>query len=106
MLRPRAAVGRGFVYEFLKSAPFRSTLTSLVTGTTGSHQRAHAEAILQVPLRLPSPSRAAEFERIVGPMLDRVTVARRESRTLVALRDALLPRLLSGEADPSFGRGA
>jgi type I restriction enzyme S subunit len=105
VLRPRDAAGRGFVYEFLKSAPFRSTLTSLVTGTTGSHQRAHAEAILQVPLKLPDPSRAAQFERIVGPMLDRIDVARRESRTLVALRDALLPRLLSGEA-PSFGRGS
>lgn len=105
VLRPCVGVGRAFVYEFLRSAPFRSTLTSLVTGTTGSHQRAHAEAILQVPLRLPGPSRAAQFERIVGPMLHRVAVARRESRTLVALRDALLPRLLSGETSPSFGRG-
>ena len=105
VLRPRAGVGRAFVFEFLRSAPFRSTLTSLVTGTTGSHQRAHAEAILQVQMRLPGPSRAARFERIVGPMLDRVAVARRESRTLVALRDALLPRLLSGETTPYFGRG-
>jgi len=105
VLRPRVGIGRAFVYEFLRSAPFRSTLTSLVTGTTGSHQRAHAEAILQVQLRLPGPSRAAQFERLVGPMLDRIAVARRESRTLVALRDALLPRLLNGEAGPSFGRG-
>ncbi len=105
VLEPRPGVGRAFVYEFLRSAPFRSTLTSLVTGTTGSHQRAHAEAILQVTLRLPGSSRAAQFERIVGPMLDRIAVARRESRTLAAMRDALLPRLLSGEA-PSFDRGS
>jgi type I restriction enzyme S subunit len=105
VLRPRPDIGSAFVYEFLRSAPFRSTLTSLVTGTTGSHQRAHAEAILQVPLRLPGPSRAAKFELLVGPVLDRTAVARRESRTLVALRDALLPRLLSGETSPSFGRG-
>lgn len=104
VVRPRADVGQAFVYEFLRSAPFRSTLTSLVTGTTGSHQRANAEAILQVPLRLPGPSRAANFERLVGPVLDRVAVARRESQTLVALRDALLPRLLSGETSPSLAR--
>ncbi len=97
VLRPRVDVGRALVYEFLRSTSFRSTLTSLVTGTTGSHQRVHSEAILQVPLRLPGPSRAAQFERLVGPLLDRVAVARRESRTLVALRGALLPRLLSGE---------
>ena len=89
----------------LHHGPFRNTLTSLVTGTTGSHQRAAAEAILQVQLRLPDPSRAAQFERLVGPMLDRIAVARQESRTLVALRNALLPRLLSGEKSPSFGGG-
>lgn len=105
VLRPRIGVGRGFVYEFLRSAPFRNTLTSLVTGTTGSHQRAQAQAILQVRLRLPGPSRAPQFERLVGPMLDRIAVARRASRTLVALRDALLPRLLSGEASPFYGQG-
>ena len=104
VLRPRVGVGRAFVYEFLRSASFRNTLTSLVTGTTGSHQRAHAEAILQVQLRLPSPSRAAAFEGLVGPMLDRISAARRESSTLVGLRGALLPRLLSGETSPSFGR--
>jgi hypothetical protein len=97
VLQPRGDVGRGFVYEFLRSAPFRSMLTSLVTGTTGSHQRAKAQAILQVPMRLPGPARAAKFEQVVGPMLDRVAVARRQSRTLVELRDGLLPRLLSGK---------
>ncbi len=96
VLKPRAGVGRAFVYEFLRSAPFRSMLTSLVTGTTGSHQRARAEAILQVPMPLPGPARAAEFEHVVRPMLDRVAVARRQSRALAELRDALLPRLLSG----------
>ncbi len=105
VLRPRVGVGRAFVYEFLRSTPFRNTLTSLVTGTTGSHQRAHAESILQVPLRLPGSSRASQFERLVGPMLDRIAVARRESRALVALRDALLPRLLSGEASPPLAGG-
>lgn len=96
VLQPHAGVGRAFVYEFLRSAPFRSMLTSLVTGTTGSHQRAHADAILQVPMPLPRPARAAKFEQVVGPMLDRVAVGRRQSRALVELRDALLPRILSG----------
>lgn len=105
VLRPRVGVGRAFVYEFLRSAPFRNTLTSLVTGTTGSHQRSHADAILRVPMRLPSPSQAAQFERLVGPILDRIAVARGESRTLVAFRDALLPRLLGGEMSPSFSGG-
>ena len=96
VLQPRAGVGRAFVYEYLRSGPFRTMLTSLVTGTTGSHQRAQAEAILQIRMRLPGPAQAAKFEQVVGPMLDRVAVARRQSRALAELRDALMPRLLSG----------
>jgi type I restriction enzyme S subunit len=96
VLQPRAGVARTFVYEFLRSAPFRGMLTSLVTGTTGSHQRAHADAILRVPMPLPGPVQAAKFEQVVGPMLDRVAAGRRQSRALIELRDALLPRLLTG----------
>jgi len=38
-----------------------------------------------------------EFERLVAPLDERIEIADRESRTLAALRDTLLPRLVSGE---------
>jgi type I restriction enzyme, S subunit len=37
------------------------------------------------------------FERIVRPIYDRIVGCERESRTLSALRDTLLPKLISGE---------
>ena len=37
------------------------------------------------------------FSDIVSPMLDRVVAAGQEARNLASLRDALLPRLMSGE---------
>ena len=37
------------------------------------------------------------FEAMVSPLDDRIETATRESRTLAALRDALLPKLISGE---------
>ena len=37
------------------------------------------------------------FEARVSPLDDRVDVDERESRSLTALRDTLLPRLISGE---------
>jgi type I restriction enzyme S subunit len=37
------------------------------------------------------------FERLCGPLDDAINGAERESRTLAALRDALLPKLISGE---------
>jgi type I restriction enzyme S subunit len=38
-----------------------------------------------------------EFERRVAPLDDRIEVTDQDSRTLAALRDALLPKLISGE---------
>jgi type I restriction enzyme S subunit len=39
----------------------------------------------------------AAFERLVAPLDDMVECSEGESRTLAALRDALLPKLISGE---------
>ena len=45
----------------------------------------------------PTDAIASGFERIVSPMLGRIVRNIHESRTLAALRDALLPKLVSGE---------
>lgn len=37
------------------------------------------------------------FERVARPVYERIVQSERESRTLTALRDALLPKLISGE---------
>jgi type I restriction enzyme, S subunit len=46
---------------------------------------------------LPLKETLEEFEKIVSPIFHRILANTEESRTLVALRDALLPKLLSGE---------
>ena len=46
---------------------------------------------------LPPKPIAAAFTRIIQPMLDRIHSNLHESRALANLRDALLPKLLSGE---------
>jgi type I restriction enzyme S subunit len=46
---------------------------------------------------VPSPPIELEFNHIVGPILDRLRTALFENRTLTAVRDALLPKLMSGE---------
>lgn len=50
-------------------------------------------------VRVVTPPNAliTEFERIVGAMLQRLLSALLESRTLAAIRDTLLPKLISGE---------
>lgn len=50
-----------------------------------------------LPLVVPPRALQKVFSEIVGPWDERATVALHESRTLADLRDALLPKLLSGE---------
>jgi type I restriction enzyme S subunit len=50
-----------------------------------------------LPVIVPPPPVLAEFTRQVEPLHRRVVSNLQESRTLAALRDALLPKLLSGE---------
>lgn len=46
---------------------------------------------------LPSPGLADLFNRACQPWYDRIVAAKQEFRTLAAIRDALLPKLISGE---------
>ena len=97
VLAPRSPYGRTYAYCAMRSPSFRRELEGLVTGTSKSHQRAQPSAILGLAIVRPLPALSTAFERIAGPLVDRTLACRRESRTLVALRDALLPKLISGE---------
>lgn len=60
----------------------------------GHIQRKHlTEAMVLVP----SPSLIEGVGRIIQPLLDQIVANRIQSHTLTAIRDTLLPKLLSGE---------
>jgi len=46
---------------------------------------------------IPSDATLVDFDRITRPLLERIGYNEKESRTLAALRDTLLPKLISGE---------
>jgi type I restriction enzyme S subunit len=48
------------------------------------------------PLLIPSRESLSAFSFLVAPLLDRMRANQRESSSLLLMRDALLPRLLSG----------
>jgi type I restriction enzyme S subunit len=67
--------------------------------------RANGSTFLEIskanfrPIRVATPPVEvfATFDKLARPLYSRVVSNERESRTLAALRDALLPKLLSGE---------
>jgi type I restriction enzyme S subunit len=50
-----------------------------------------------IPILIPPASVLSAFDKIAEPVFRRIVVAVRESCTLAALRDTLLPKLISGE---------
>jgi type I restriction enzyme S subunit len=97
VLRAQFPFTRSFVYCLARSPLFRQQIEGLVTGTSKSHQRAQVDSILHLAVVVPPSSIAAAFDRSAEGLLARTLKCRRESCTLAALRDALLPKLISGD---------
>jgi type I restriction enzyme S subunit len=93
----RINIYREFIYGFLSSKTFADVFETLVTGTSGSHQRVKPEGLLSMNIIIPGKSVAQEFSKMVQPLLARIHHGRDESQTLAVFRDTLLPKLISGE---------
>ena len=96
VMRPNPPLPDEFGYCLARSARFREFAIQNMTGTSG-RQRVPAKALSQFSLSEPSKQVAQEFERLVQPLIAQAREAIRESHALVSLRDALLPKLISGE---------
>ena len=97
VLEPCVPISRSYAYCLVRSPLFRQKVESLVTGTSKSHQRAPASAVLSLEVVLPPMRVIEKYETSVSIMLSRSKTIRRESRALAVHRDALLPKLVSGE---------
>lgn len=72
---------------------FRLTAADKAT-TMGHIQRKH---LTNAKTLVPTPALLEKMTEILSPILEQVETFSEESRTLAALRDELLPKLLSGE---------
>ena len=96
VMRSMPPLPNEFAYCLARSARFREFAIQNMTGTSG-RQRVPAKALSQFLLPSPPEPIAARFGKVVQPLFARASEAVSESRTLAALRDALLPKLVSGE---------
>lgn len=90
-----------FLYSLIDSVSFSDFMCSHVTGSTGSRQRTIPSDTLQYQFYLPTAEEIAAFSAVVAPMYAQIRVNAMENARLKALRDSLLPRLMSGEIDVS-----
>ena len=93
----KSGVSREYLYSLFTSTAFASVYGTLVTGTTGSHQRIRPESVLEMQVTIPTAALIRAFTDVVKPMFDRINCNTEQSCSLATLRDTLLPKLLSGD---------
>ena len=104
VLRPKQPLPAEFAYCLARSVEFREFAVQNMTGSSG-RQRVPARSLEHFRLAIcPEPISDA-FGRAVRPMFARASEAAAETRTLAALRDSLLAKLISGELRISDGEG-
>ena len=84
-----------FVYELFRTENYISHALSYTSGTTVLHLAKGLLADFQVVI--PPMELIKIFTCLSASVLERIDVSSQESRSLQKLRDALLPRLISGE---------
>jgi hypothetical protein len=77
------------------------------TGSTGTNvPRTSWNEMVRYPLAIPLENAAKAFTAQVGPAIEKIIVSIYESRTLAALRDALLPRLIGGQISVGYAENS
>ncbi len=88
---------RSLLFAMFTSRQFQEKIESMVTGTSGSHQRIPIHELNSLNVIAGSPQLMTSFDVLVTPIMEQIIDARIESRILAEVRDALLPQLVSGQ---------
>lgn len=93
VLTPRR-VPSSYLYAHASTTAFADYLVARAEGS--AYPAVRPKDFAHAPVLIPSLQVLTGYDAIVSPLLSRVAANERENRTLAALRDALLPQLLSG----------
>jgi type I restriction enzyme S subunit len=96
VLRPADDLESSHIWAVCRQKIFTQELANKATGTSNSHQRARPDDILDISVTDPRSIPMLERCQIVS-LIKRARLARQEVAGLAHLRDALLPKLMSGE---------
>ena len=95
VLRPIQGIYRETVYLAATSRDNIDRLAHLADG--GAYPAVRPELVTATELSYASEGVFTAFSSAIGALIDRAEANKRENRTLVATRDFLLPKLMSGE---------
>lgn len=94
---PKSELSKYYLYLFFKH--IRKELVALGNGSVFTNLK--TDILKAFPATKADESALKEFDALVTPLFDAMLNADREKFKLAAIRDALLPKLMSGEIDVS-----
>jgi type I restriction enzyme S subunit len=95
VLRPNRPEWAEFVYLGTTNERNVEDLASLADGS--AYPAVSADAVAASPIALPPEQIVRRYSSMIRPFFNQLAGQESQSRTLAAARDALLPKLLSGE---------
>jgi type I restriction enzyme S subunit len=96
VLRPKKPLPEYFGYLLCRHPLFREYAIQSMSGTSG-RQRIQNDALGRYALALPDSKVALAFSGVVESIQESISTNHETAQTLAALRDTLLPRLISGQ---------
>jgi len=93
--RPKDGKSYGFMYQFLKSDYFRNKLLSMASGS--AQPNFGPVHLKQIEILVPEKNILKAFNDLIDPICKKIISNLSENQKLSALRDLLLPKLMSGE---------
>jgi type I restriction enzyme S subunit len=98
IVRPQnSSIGKIFLYQLFSTSTFKNHVEGYTNGTTVLHLG--KGALEDFELALPTQNLMTRFEELASILSEKIQVLYLENLYLVELRDALLPRLISGELE-------
>ena len=101
VIRPNDTIMSPLVYLALTDARITKTLQQLAETSTSTIPSIRPVDLEQIAVLVPSDECGNEIAAQIGTAFKQIDCNKRENRKLAALRDALLPKLMSGEIDVS-----
>ena len=94
---PNEDVGTAYIYFLLKK--LLPIIESMASGST--FKEISGSAMKMVPISIPDKDSLKDFNAFCMPLFEEIKRLEQEAKRLSSLRDALLPKLMSGELDVS-----
>jgi type I restriction enzyme S subunit len=96
VFRPKLPLPPEYGYYLVRGEELRRHAIINMTGTSG-RQRTPASCFDNFMITVPPTQLAGEFGEFAKSVMEKIKINNEESRTLVSLRDNLLPKLIRGE---------